>query len=44
MSFLKRNMASLAGMVGSLCMALVYVIHWRGCCLLFFGEYPFPEE
>ncbi|MGF0031483.1 hypothetical protein ACQRBN_00685 [Bariatricus sp. SGI.154] len=41
MNFIKRN---LAGMLGSFCLAFVYVLHWKGCSMLFFGEYPFPEE
>lgn len=27
-----------------LCIATAYAFHWDGCCLLFFGEYPFPTE
>ncbi len=30
--------------MANLCLVCAYVLHWEGCCLLFFGEYPFPEE
>ena len=41
MSFLKRN---ISGLLGSFLLAFVYVLHWKGCSLLYFGEYPFPED
>lgn len=37
-------MKSLLEVVCSLCLAGSAMLHWEGCSILFFGEYPFPEE
>ncbi|MFQ6806515.1 MAG: hypothetical protein ACLRT5_18160 [Lachnospiraceae bacterium] len=26
------------------CITMGFIIDWDGCSILFFGEYPFPEE
>jgi transcriptional regulator with XRE-family HTH domain len=35
---------SLLEAVCSLCLASSAMMHWEGCSILFFGEYPFPEK
>ena len=35
---------SLLEAVCSLCLASSAIMHWEGCSILFFGEYPFPEK
>ena len=35
---------SLLEVVCSLCLAGSAMMHWEGCSILFFGEYPFPEK
>lgn len=37
-------MKSLLEAVCSLCLASSAMMHWEGCSILFFGEYPFPEK
>ena len=37
-------MNKMLNVAGSFCLAAGLIFHWDGCCLFFFGEYPFPEE
>lgn len=40
-----NKLRKLAETFGSVFLAAgIYVLHWEGCCIFFFGEYPFPEE
>lgn len=38
------SVKSLLDAVCSLCLAGSAMMHWNGCSILFFGEYPFPEK
>lgn len=41
---MKPRIQRIIGTIGALCLAGTPILHWDGVCLLFFGEYPFPEE
>lgn len=39
-----RKINKFLGSVCSFCMACAFIMQWGGCSILFFGEYPFPEN
>ena len=41
---MKPRMQRVIATIGALALGLTPMFHWDGVCLLFFGEYPFPEE